>query len=87
MRTVPTAVYTRLVRDVVSLLVRPALDGVQVIEGGFEPLPDAFPPSRIEGGAQNQTDLGRGAERDGHGVGERAQSRDCDRHDAELAVS
>ena len=85
MRAVPTAVYTRLVRDVVSLLVRPALDGVQVLEGGFEPLPDAFPPAQIEVDAQNQTDVGRRAERDGHG--ERARSRDCDRHDVELAVS
>jgi len=43
MGQVPTAVYTRLVRDVVALLVHPALEtGVEPREGGFEQLEDAF---------------------------------------------
>ena len=42
MSKVPSSVYTRLVRDVVSLLVLPALEGVAPVAGGFISLPDAF---------------------------------------------
>ena len=38
MSGVPPAVYTRLVGDVLTLLVLPALDGVQPLAGGFEPV-------------------------------------------------
>ena len=42
MSAVPKSVYTRLVRDVVTLLVLPALDGMEPLDGGFALLPDAF---------------------------------------------
>jgi hypothetical protein len=42
MSKVPSSVYTRLVRDVVSLLILPALDGVAPVAGGFISLPEAF---------------------------------------------
>lgn len=45
MSGVPTAVYTRLVQDVLSLLVLPALDGVEPRAGGFDCLPHAFASS------------------------------------------
>jgi hypothetical protein len=42
MSKVPSSVYTRLVRDVVSLLILPALDGVAPVAGGVISQPEAF---------------------------------------------
>ena len=38
MSHVPTRVYTRLVTDVLSLLVLPALEGCEAQPGGFKPI-------------------------------------------------